>query len=270
MDEDSSINIHAYDAIADVYGTADDGYQIWDIKCRAFVDQHIELVEPSAGVTAIDLGCGTGEYASLLLSKGYHVVAVDNSAGMIEVASQKLFPYRDRVTTMVSDILNLDFPDESFQVAISFGVVLNHIEDHDRLFAKLGDLITPGGLLMFDMGNIFSPANYLSHVFRMRDRSKLKRFGRLIKSHVRSLPYTDEFPYRLDAQEVHVRLTYLPIKKITELLENRGFEVIMIDGLHILPSPVAAFRGILTQIDANLGRRLHRFAGMQFILARKV
>lgn len=268
MDENSSYNMHAYDVLASVYDTADQHTQIWDTSLRTLINQHIEQVEPSAGITAIDLGCGTGEYTRLLLSKGYHVVAVDISAGMLEVASQKLFPYRDRVTTMVADVLNLDLPDQSFQAAISFGAVLNHIQDHGRFFSNVSDLLAPGSLLMFDLVNICSPSRYLSYVFRKKDRPDLKQLGRMIKSHVGSLPYTAEFPYKLGSEETQIRLTNLPVKKVTELLNNRGFEIILIDGIHILP--FSRVRGMLTELDARLGRRLHRIAGIQFVIARKI
>ena len=135
---------------------------------------------------------------------------------------------------------------------------------------------------MFDIENLFSTdylfsevfgtARYLTYVFRKQGRPNLKQFGRMMKSHFKSLPYTDEFQWRLVSRDVNLTLTYLPIKEVTGLLKNRGFEVITMDGLHILSciNPVVAFRGILTQLDAKLGRRLHSIAGIQFVVARKV
>lgn len=57
--------------------------------------------------TILDLPCGTGRLAEVLLKAGHRVVGVDISPAMLEVARKKLKAYGDRFSTQVVDVLSL-------------------------------------------------------------------------------------------------------------------------------------------------------------------
>jgi 2-polyprenyl-3-methyl-5-hydroxy-6-metoxy-1,4-benzoquinol methylase len=57
--------------------------------------------------TVLDLPCGTGRLASVLLESGFHVEGVDISAAMLDVAQRKLQRFSDRFTTRVADVHEL-------------------------------------------------------------------------------------------------------------------------------------------------------------------
>lgn len=97
----------------------------------------------------LDAGCGTGRVTAALverLPRG-EVVAVDGSPAMVEAARERL---GDAVELRVADLveLALDRPVDAILSTATF----HWIADHDALFARLRDLLKPGGRLVAQCG----------------------------------------------------------------------------------------------------------------------
>jgi len=102
------------------------------------------LVKPCR---AIDLGCGAGNYAVYLGSRGFEVTAIDFSPTAIEIAKHNARRKGVRVNFMVGDVTtDLDRLDERFDFAYDWGL-LHHIlpADRDRYVANVAGLLNPAG-----------------------------------------------------------------------------------------------------------------------------
>lgn len=103
-----------------------------------------------------DVGCGTGRVTEQLLDQlpHGHIVAIDRSANMIEQAQANLEPrYRDRVSFLQRDLLELDPHDVGEPVDVVFSTATFHwIRDHRTLFANLFAILKPGGRLIAQCG----------------------------------------------------------------------------------------------------------------------
>ena len=73
---------------------------------------------------AIDGGCGFGKWVIYLKRLGYVIIGIDNN----EMAIAKLKDYDNSLQVELGDILNIHYPDNSFDAYISMGVV-EHFED---------------------------------------------------------------------------------------------------------------------------------------------
>jgi SAM-dependent methyltransferase len=103
--------------------------------------------------SVVDLGCGTGEHARHLASRGFRVLGVDRSKDQIEKArdyEEEFPPYGPRF--LQGDFSELSqLTDEKFGAAICLGNVLPHLEDEalrrtlDALFERL---VLAGRLLL--------------------------------------------------------------------------------------------------------------------------
>jgi SAM-dependent methyltransferase len=95
------------------------------------------------GLSAADLGCGTGRHAIWLAGRGAAVTAIDFSEGMLAVARAK--PGAERVKFLTHD-LNLSLPllDSAFDLVVS-GLVLEHLRDLDGFFREARRIIRPRG-----------------------------------------------------------------------------------------------------------------------------
>ena len=107
------------------------------------------------GSRVLELGCGTGEDAVWLARRGAHVVAVDASARMVEVARQKAarLDLAGSVDTQVLRIEDLAgamaerglFQPASFDGALSNFGALNCVADLEPVALALARLVRPGG-----------------------------------------------------------------------------------------------------------------------------
>lgn len=101
------------------------------------------------GASILDVGCGTGRVTEQLIAlvPDGEVVAIDASAGMVELARERL---GDRVDVRCMDVLDLDL-DASFDAVFSTAA-LHWVPDHNLMWKRLGASMRPGGRLEIQCG----------------------------------------------------------------------------------------------------------------------
>jgi trans-aconitate 2-methyltransferase len=128
---------------AHTYDQSSQPQQAWASEVLARLDG----IAPDA--TVLDVGCGTGRVTELLLAlvpRG-RVLGMDASADMVALARKRL---GDRATVWCEDALELDL-DEPVDAIVSTAA-LHWVTDHDRLWARLGRALRPGGVLEIQCG----------------------------------------------------------------------------------------------------------------------
>jgi len=101
----------------------------------------------------LDAGCGTGRVTELLAERlpSGHLVALDGSPSMIEIARERLAVLGDRVEFVVAD-LSQPLPLAEPVDAVLSTATFHWIADHDALFANLAAVLRPGGWLVGQCG----------------------------------------------------------------------------------------------------------------------
>ena len=102
----------------------------------------------------LDLGCGTGALAELVLSRlpGAHLTCIDLSPRMVEVARMRL---GDRADILLADAERLPFHDASFDAAWC-NDSFHHYPDAERAVFQVWRVLAPGGV--FVVGDAWQPA----------------------------------------------------------------------------------------------------------------
>jgi 2-polyprenyl-3-methyl-5-hydroxy-6-metoxy-1,4-benzoquinol methylase len=103
----------------------------------------LELLGDVDGQAVLDAGCGPGLYAEELANRGASVVGIDQSAGMVELARQRLGA---RAEFRAHDLSRpLDWlADRSFD-AVVIALVIHHVDDRRALLRELFRVLRPGG-----------------------------------------------------------------------------------------------------------------------------
>jgi 2-polyprenyl-3-methyl-5-hydroxy-6-metoxy-1,4-benzoquinol methylase len=125
----------------------------WDsdpkkVERAAQVAQAIRAALPlQPGMTALEVGCGTGLLSFAMQSDFAHITLADTSEGMLDVLAAKIA--ESGVTNMVPLRLDLSTnpaPVSRFDVTYSL-MVLHHIPDTDHILRQFHALLKPGGWL---------------------------------------------------------------------------------------------------------------------------
>jgi ubiquinone/menaquinone biosynthesis C-methylase UbiE len=131
----------------------DDEAATWDDdpgheKRQVAVAQAIEeAVNLSPRMSAVDVGGGTGRLSILLADRVGSVVVTDPSAGMVQVARERIEAagLGDRLRAVQAD-LTIDRLDGAYDVVWS-SMALHHVQDLDGLLRSVAGLLVDGGRL---------------------------------------------------------------------------------------------------------------------------
>jgi demethylmenaquinone methyltransferase/2-methoxy-6-polyprenyl-1,4-benzoquinol methylase len=109
--------------------------------------QGVELAAPPPGGSALDVCCGTGDFAFALFDlvgpRGV-VTGIDFSRRMLEEANEKARRQGKPVDFRWGDATRIEFDDNRFDCAtVGFGV--RNIEDVQGVFAEMARVVKPGG-----------------------------------------------------------------------------------------------------------------------------
>ncbi len=119
----------------------------------------------SKGDRIIDAGCGFGKWVIYLKRQGYHILGIDDN----KLAIARLKEFDPSVQVEVGDILDIQYPDNSFDAYISMGVV-EHFEDGPLpALREAYRLLKPDGLVFESTPTV----NVLRHIVRRRVRGAL-------------------------------------------------------------------------------------------------
>ena len=114
------------------------------------------LIEIKHGDAVLDAGCGTGNYTIELAKRGADVIGIDSSEEMLNFARQKVKEERFTADFQVADALNLPFPDESFDLILSNGL-LCFLTQPEKALIEMRRVLKPGGRLIIGVLNRWSP-----------------------------------------------------------------------------------------------------------------
>jgi ubiquinone/menaquinone biosynthesis C-methylase UbiE len=110
----------------------------------------LERVSLSPGPYCLEVGCGQGALARLLVKRyGAHVVASDYDPAQVALAQERLADLDGPVAFRVVDARTIPFDDAAFDAVFSFGV-LHHIPGGWRkAVAEIARVLKPGGWFVF-------------------------------------------------------------------------------------------------------------------------
>ena len=117
-------------------------------------DDVLRVLNPPPGATFLDAGCGSCAHSVRLARRGFNVHAVDFSESALAMAQDYVSSkqLRERITLGRESLLELSFPDDTFDYVLCWGVLM-HIPEVERAVSELARIIKPGGTLVVSEGN---------------------------------------------------------------------------------------------------------------------
>ena len=138
--------MHEHQRFDDEAATWDDdpGHEKRQVAVARAIEEAVNL---SPRMSALDVGGGTGRLSILLADRVGSVVVTDPSAGMVQVARERIEAagLSDRLRAVQAD-LTIDRLDEAYDVVWS-SMALHHVQDLDGLLRSVAGLLVDGGRL---------------------------------------------------------------------------------------------------------------------------
>jgi ubiquinone/menaquinone biosynthesis C-methylase UbiE len=154
---------------------------IWDqfdnIQWKQFSDNHFHKWSPLPldnpeffkGKICLDAGCGSGRaIRSMLLAGAKKIYGIDVGEGCVRNTIKRNSSFKDQLEVKVASVLNIPFPDETFDFVFCDGV-LHHTTLPYTGFKELVRVLKTGGTLVigvYGRGGLMNFAIYFARKFR--------------------------------------------------------------------------------------------------------
>ncbi|MEO3887775.1 class I SAM-dependent methyltransferase [Nonomuraea sp. B5E05] len=198
----------------------------------------LELAGDVTGRRILDAGCGSGPLFAELRDRGAIVTGVDASAGMLEMARQRLGTDAD---LRVADLAGpLPFANDAFDDVIA-SLVLHYLEDWGPTLAELRRVLKPGGRLLVSIDHPFSVA-----LFQHMAGEKPKYFETRSR--------TEE--WTMGGQTTQMKFWDRPLHAMTEAFTAAGFRISVISEPPFVPEARERFPEELREFEPTRTRFL--------------
>lgn len=129
--------------------------------------------------SVLDIGCGIGNYLEELNKRGHKINGVDIAENMLQTSKERLKKYYEFPPLCRTDIENLPFSENHFDVVFCVGV-LEYLKSDAKSIEEISRVLKPNGLLFLTLPGILSIKNFLDPYFILYKGWKFL-FKRVIK-----------------------------------------------------------------------------------------
>ncbi len=115
------------------------------------------------GGILLDLACGTGSISVEMAKRGFDVIGVDSSIGMLNAARQKAFESGEQILLLNQSMDALDLYG-TVDCAVCVLDSINHLDDAEqvkRTFRMVSLFMNPGGAFAFDVNTLYKHKHIL-------------------------------------------------------------------------------------------------------------
>jgi 2-polyprenyl-3-methyl-5-hydroxy-6-metoxy-1,4-benzoquinol methylase len=155
-----------YERFADQFDAKMNRYEV--SKRLRLVFEEALRDEDLTGRDLLDAGCGTGLFSQIAVERGARVTSVDVGESLLSEVAKKCESRR-----VVGSVMDLPFPDESFDYVVCTEVIEHTVEPH-RGVAEVARVLRPGGTLV-----LTTPNHRWHFAIRLANMLKLRPYGGL-------------------------------------------------------------------------------------------
>ena len=134
-------------------GLGPEGYSTWRASRVGELTERLErrlileLIGDVKGLRVLDVGCGDGDLAIDLWSRGAQVVGIDMSKTMIAAAETRARTHGANIAFHLGEADRLPFPPAHFDVVVAV-TILCFVENPAPVFQDIARVLRPGGRLV--------------------------------------------------------------------------------------------------------------------------
>lgn len=193
----------------------------WNIS-TAVQDLKLAKYLPKNKGKILDAGGGTGEFSIKFAKKGYDVVLIDLSEGMLDVAREKIAHKRlsKKVEVFPQDITNMcDIKSNSFDMVVSLGDPVSYCMNEKKAIKELARVAKKNAYVFITVDSFFRNVTNCIKNNKWKELDKIEETGKI------TFPF--DFPQH-----------NFKIDELRKLFEKNGLKVVDIFGMHNFVSKI--------------------------------
>ncbi len=177
-----------------------------------------------------DLACGSGECLKIWQDKGYEIMGLDNSPGMLEMARKKL---NDNVELILADMRDFSLA-EKVPIITCLYDSLNYLLTEEELlacFRAVFNALKEKGIFIFDMNTLYCLKHQWGNQTVTRENGHVYSIWKNTYDEKKDIStlfitlFIDKGDNYFKTEEIHQERGY-PIETVRTLLEQAGFSKI--------------------------------------------
>lgn len=217
-----------YDGFARAYASLNDGSPFLALYERPAI---LALAGDVRGVRVLEAGCGAGVQAAELVRRGAVVTGVDRSAGLLEVARERLGP---NVPLHRADLARpLSFADGAFDLVLS-SLLMHYLADWEPTLREFRRVLVPGGRVVLSTHH---------PVLDLRVSGSDDYLG--------TYSFTED--WQVDCRTMSMRFWHRPLRAMLAAFTSSGFSVDEI----VEPEPRPEMAATAPDVYERLRRHAH-------------
>jgi ubiquinone/menaquinone biosynthesis C-methylase UbiE len=180
----------------------------------------LEMLGDIRGRRVIDLGCGEGGYAREIASRGAHVIGVDGSERMLEVARQRAQTEKLEIEFVCANANALTpLLDRSVDIVVA-AMSLMDVEDYRGAVAEVHRILVPDGSLVMSISHPCFTAPVSEWERRPENRHELRYFK--VDQYFERKVWADTISNKSDAS---ILRRHRPLEDYMRPLISHGFQL---------------------------------------------
>jgi SAM-dependent methyltransferase len=131
-----------------------------DKEARAFIDALLSAIQPDAGSSILDLGCGTGRHSKYLAKQGFNVTGLDLSQSSIRQARKSTTDFLQ----FHQHDMRMPFGKKRYDLVFNFFTSFGYFDDakqNEQVVENISASLKDDGLVLFDYINVFYAEEHL-------------------------------------------------------------------------------------------------------------
>jgi len=152
------------------------------------------------GKQVLEVGAGLGTDGRTIIGRGGVYTGINVDAGSTEAATQALQIFNLPGSVLQRNATRLDFPDNSFDIVYSFGV-LQHIPEAPKAVAEIRRVLKPGGHVLAMVYNRSSINYHVEIMF-------LRKLGLRMLGLPGAIPLFEKLGFQRELLEKHLELNH--------------------------------------------------------------
>lgn len=142
---------------SDMYGVRTEHAEEHFFRQRCDYTVNHVLAHCGRNATILDLGCGSGPVTAALRQQGRHVIALDYSPDMLQLAARRLAGQGAATTGLVrGDSRRLPFRDQALDAVVCLGVI-SYVQDYACVLREIRRVLKRDGRLVLSTRNEWNP-----------------------------------------------------------------------------------------------------------------